>query len=452
MKNTGLLLLFPLLLSGWLSAQEEVSFEQGCNFHSDKTAGTYTLFRLGPDDDANDIVREILAKAEVPSQNFIIAPTAGIDNAQASIDKRGQRYILYSHNFIEGFKKEAKTKYAAYCVFAHEIGHHVLLHNFSEKDTKRRKKMELQADSFAAVVLARLDVPREDVMAGMETLKANIQAEHYPAPSARAEMLGINYDRERKRMAQKSGGKMGENRISIQIDPLSNNPWNLAQKISGEINEEKVMVTFTLPPQYDGTLVDIVLCSPNPDFRIRTTTGIGMSVKGKAGLNTVTWNYQMDNVPRIIASKPAQLRLYVYSVIHMPTAKLSRGTNIGVAALGIGGAALYGVGHFVMRKQALEDYDTYQLKIEQNDPFYTEQGTTRDGFFRRADKKYIQAQWVESAGIAAVVAGAIWWGISKSKANKQVKNAFCIQGADWRLSPTIRIADRSPGMGLQLRF
>lgn len=451
MKHLLLSLLAPLLLSAHLTAQEEVTFDQGCNFHSDKTSGTYTLFRLGPDDDANDIVRQILAKAEVMNQNFIIAPTAGIANAQASIDKRGQRYILYSHNFIEGFKKEAKTKYAAYCVFAHEIGHHVLLHNFSEKDLKRRKKMELQADSFAAVILARLDVPREDVMAGMETLKSNIQAEHYPEPSARTEQLGINYDRERKRMAQKTGGALGENRTSIKLDPRMYNPWNLAQKITGEINDEKVMVTFTLPPQYEGTLVDIVLCSPNTDFRIRTTTGIGMSVRAKAGVNTVTWNYQMDVVPRIIASKPDQLRLYVYSVINMPTAKLSRGTNIGVGALVVGGAALVGVGHFVMRKQAQDDYATYKLKTKSDDPFYTAQGTDRSGFYDATDKKNMRAQWVRGAGIGCMAGGVIWWIAAKSNAQKKEKNAFCYDAGTWLIEP-ILFDDTASGLGARLRF
>lgn len=433
-----------------LTAQEEVTFDNGCNFYSDKTAGTYTLFKLGPDDDANDIVREILEKAEVRNQNFTIAPTSGIENAQACV-RKGQRYVLYSHNFIEGFKKEAKTKYAAYCVFAHEIGHHVLLHDFAEKDVKRRKRMELQADSFAAVVLARLEVPREDVVVGMEILKVNIQAEHYPTPSARAEMLGINYDRERKKMIQKSSGGLGENRISIQLDPSCLNQWNLAQKPSAEITTEKVAVTFTIPATHDGTLVDIVLCSPNSDFKIRTTTGIGMSVKAKAGLNTITWNYQMDNIPKIIASKPGQLRIYVYSVIDMPTAKLSKKTNLKIGVLVGAGAVGWGYGHFVMRKKALDDYAAYKLNTVPNATFYTAQGTNRSGFYDTTDKKYVNSQIVEGVSIVAFAAGVVWYGLEKHHALQAEKNAFCYDAGRWNAAP-ILLTGTSPGAGIRLRF
>ncbi|MEO6039358.1 MAG: hypothetical protein ABIQ93_13175, partial [Saprospiraceae bacterium] len=388
--------------------------------------------------------------AGVKNQNFIIAPSSGIENAQANI-RKGQRYILYSHNFIEKFKQEAKTKYAAYCVFAHEIGHHVLNHNFSEKDVRLRKRAELSADSFAAIVLARLEVPRDDVLAGMQTLKTNIQSEYYPDHSARLEMLGINYDRERKRMIQKANGTLGENQTSIQLDLSCLNQWNLAKQVSAEITTEKVVVSFIIPPNYAGTLVDIVLCSPNPDFKIKTTTGIGVNVKVKGGLNSVTWNYQMDNVPKIIASKPSQLRIYVYSVINMPTAKLSGKTNLGIAMLTVSGAAAWGVGHFVMRKKALDDHAMYKLKTMLNDPFYTSQGTDRSGFYDTADKKFINAQLVEGAGIGLFVGGAIWYGIVKSKAVQSAKNAICYDAGPWKVEPML-LTGLAPGAGLRLYF
>ncbi|MBK6996248.1 MAG: M48 family metalloprotease [Lewinellaceae bacterium] len=144
MKN--LLTCCLLLFISNLSAQDPISILHGCNFEGDETEKEYYTFETS--NEADKIVKRILDGTDV-SHESIIVKEANVKNALAStVDKR--RYILYSTAFLEKFKGDAKTKWAAYTVLAHEIGHHLNGHDFSEKDPKLRRKMESRKSKAAA--------------------------------------------------------------------------------------------------------------------------------------------------------------------------------------------------------------------------------------------------------------------------------------------------------------
>ena len=92
-----------------------------------------------PSNEANQIVERIM-RANVLPQNFIIK-AANCKNALATTEGNN-RYILYSTHFLENFKKEANSQWAAYSVLAHEIGHHLSNHNLGEADNEKRKIQE----------------------------------------------------------------------------------------------------------------------------------------------------------------------------------------------------------------------------------------------------------------------------------------------------------------------
>jgi hypothetical protein len=437
-------------------AQIELDFSNGCNFASDKTGGTYTLFN--PDEDAKKIVDEILRTWDstgLKRPKFTLQ-VANVENAQAS-ERKGTRYLLYSHKFMEEFKKGAQTKWAAYFVFAHEIGHHANNHDFTEKDIAKRRKMELEADRFAAIILARMQVSRSDAMAAIQNLKIqsrgnNTKPEYYPEVSAREEAISIAYDKEFKAVIEKSGGTIGTNKTFISLDPAAFNRWNLLSRnsASGYINDEKVVVQFKIPPQYHGRQVEVILCSHNPNIRVSTLKGTGLTV-ASAGEKTVEWNYQMDFVPRAMASQPNTLRIYVYDVTNKPKAIVSPETKKKCWILSGTGATvgLAGIWPFLDAKSKHENYLKY---TSPNDPFYTEQGTDRESYYKKADNKYVGAQVMMYTGGALILTSIVWSAIEKNKAKKEMKNTFCAAPPRFKIEPMFIVDGNSPGAGVRIKF
>ena len=450
MKNTriGLILLLFTWGATMLSAQEELEFTNGCNFASDRTAGKYTLFE--PTEEAEKIVDEILDLSGITGERPFTLQVATVDNAQAN-ERQGTRYLLYSNKFMEEFKKDAKTKWAAYFVFAHEIGHLVRGHNFKTVDPKERKRMELEADRFAAVAMARMRVQRSDALAAAQSLKArlNIKPEYYPDPAAREEAISIEYDKEWKKVLDSERGKMGGDKIFIAIDPVSFNRWNLIGSASAVLTDEKVIVSFKILPQYNRRTIQVVLCSYNPGIRVNTTIGTG-TFNAVPGDRTVEWNYQMDNVPRAMASQPNQLRIYVYDVSNMPKAQVGPDIRKKCWIL-VGSGALVGLGAIYPYTDALSKHDDYAKYLDKQDVFYTSRGTTRDAFYKKADNEYVGAQVMMVAGGALVLSGVVWSIVEKNRARKELKNTICAAPPRWRLDPVL-IANTAPGIKLGIRF
>ncbi len=198
MKN---LLLFPcLLLAFSLSAQEPITIHNGCNFEGDESETEYYSF--DPSNEASKIVKEILDGAGSLSYNSFILKESNVQNAIATV-YNGDRFILYSTVFLEKFKGDAKTKWAAYTVLAHEIGHHLNNHSFGEKEPKKRKSMELEADKFAGAVCRTLGASLEEALAGIEAMKLEGETATHPAKSARKAAVANGW----KRQDELLGGK-----------------------------------------------------------------------------------------------------------------------------------------------------------------------------------------------------------------------------------------------------
>lgn len=180
MKFFNLILFWTVC--GNLFAQEYLSISKGCNFKGEEKGSEYYSF--DPSAEATKIVKQVLDGAGALSYNSIILKEANVENAMATTEGK-RRYILYSTTFLEKFKGDAKTKWAAYTVLAHEIGHHLNAHDFSEKDPKKRKQMELEADKFAGAICRTLGATLTEASAGMESMKLEGETNTHPAKSAR---------------------------------------------------------------------------------------------------------------------------------------------------------------------------------------------------------------------------------------------------------------------------
>jgi len=180
-KAISILMLF-LSITEKICAQDPITISNGCNFAGVEDGREYYTF--DPSVEAAKIVKRILDGAGALSHNSIIWKESNVKNALATtINKR--RYILYSTTFLEKFKGDAKTRWAAYTVLAHEIGHHLNGHDLGEKDPKTRKQMELEADKFAGSICRTLGSTLNEALAGMESMQLEGETATHPAKSAR---------------------------------------------------------------------------------------------------------------------------------------------------------------------------------------------------------------------------------------------------------------------------
>ena len=129
------------------------------------------------DKEAEDALKKIISVVGI-SNRFVLRSCSEIDNA-AAITYKGIRYIIYDKEFLKKINDDANA--SNIFILAHEIGHHVNGHTVDahlidigggvepELNTiSNRKQQELEADEFAAFVLAKLGYSFEDISKPIE--------------------------------------------------------------------------------------------------------------------------------------------------------------------------------------------------------------------------------------------------------------------------------------------
>ncbi len=195
-RFVAVILLTPLLFAASPAiAQEQLKVKNGCAY---KTAVEGTEFyTFDPSDEARRIVGEICNALGV-SQNFDLRASS-VDNALATTDGN-RRIILYSTVFLKKFNEDARTRWAAYSVMAHEVGHHFNGHDFSEENPAKRKVMELEADRFAGSVMRLLGASLDEAKAGIETFALDAEQKYHPPARARREAIATGWTQQQERL------------------------------------------------------------------------------------------------------------------------------------------------------------------------------------------------------------------------------------------------------------
>ncbi|MBK7938345.1 MAG: tetratricopeptide repeat protein [Lewinellaceae bacterium] len=192
-----------LFLNLPLSAQEALEIQHSCNFAAaDTFAEVYTYDASA---EAKQIVEQVMNTNVLP-QNFVIK-AADCNNALATTIGK-QRFILYNTTFLENFKKDANTRWAAFCVLAHEIGHHLSNHDLEENNPAVRKRFELEADRFAGGILFRLGATLEEAQAGINTFSLKDASLTHPPKRARLEALAVGW-KQAEELAANAGNTEG---------------------------------------------------------------------------------------------------------------------------------------------------------------------------------------------------------------------------------------------------
>jgi tetratricopeptide (TPR) repeat protein len=211
-KTTPSVFLLIFIAFSPLFGQKAMKINNSCNFATDEKEGI--LYTYDPSKEATIIIEKIM-KANVLPQNFIIK-SADCKNALATTDGK-ERYILYSTTFLESFKKDAQTAWAAYCVLAHEIGHHLSNHNLEETDLLKRKLFELEADKFAGAALFRLGANLLEAQAGIKTFALEGDSKTHPSAKARLEAIAVGW-KQAKELEENKETMKGELRLVSALD------------------------------------------------------------------------------------------------------------------------------------------------------------------------------------------------------------------------------------------
>jgi len=184
MRTILTLLLFYF---GYFQVQAQIStlhVKQGCSY--DDALAEKDLYLYDPSNEAERIVAEIVDALGLV-KNFTVR-SSNVSNALAT-SFNGTRYIFYSTSFLEKFKADANTQWAAYSVMAHEIGHHLNAHNFGETNPRARKMLELEADQFSGSVLRMLGATIDEAQAGLNTFDLQGETNTHPPTTARKEAV-----------------------------------------------------------------------------------------------------------------------------------------------------------------------------------------------------------------------------------------------------------------------
>ena len=196
----------------WSFGQTPMTIKHACNFAADATEGS--VFTYDASTEAINIVKEISEACGLP-QNFIIK-SADCSNALATTQGK-QRYILYNTSFLEAFKTKAETKWAAYCVLAHEIGHHLSNHDLEITDPSVRRRQELESDRFAGDVLQKLGASLVQAQSGINTFALDGDSQTHPSKRARLEALATGWKKAQERKNISDGDDADINADEVKL-------------------------------------------------------------------------------------------------------------------------------------------------------------------------------------------------------------------------------------------
>ena len=249
MKNliTSILLFFLVFAPfSVVFSQIELKIKQSCAFASGDTEGS--LYTYDASKEALVIIDSIMKANNLP-QNFTVK-AADCANALATSEGK-KRYILYSTAFLENFKRDAKTKWAAYCVLAHEIGHHLSNHDLEDTTPSVRRRFELEADRFAGGVLFKLGATLDNAQAGIHTFSNEKASNTHPSKNARLEAIAVGW-----KQAQEFAEKAAER--EEPVEEVSNEKALFQRAIAEKDPEEAIEFLDTLI-ELNGNFTDAYL-------------------------------------------------------------------------------------------------------------------------------------------------------------------------------------------------
>ena len=416
--------------------------DDGCNFANSSNAQMIEV--EDPSKEMSAKVQEILTATGSKISIQLLA-SKQVTNARASRNM-GSNYITYNPIFVQNFSTTSLTKWAAYFLLAHEVGHHVLKHNFQEKNTTIRYKYEFAADSFATVALVKMHAEPKEITAGIQTFDKDAGSHTHPDPSAREEKINEVYEATKipppPPPPPPDTERPQPTKFVITLDPeCFLNKWNCIQPnmINAIGDEEKITINFDIPSVYANRKFKICVKTKNyviPGSKFeRSIKGVGENISYKENM-TIVWNYRMDMYSTPEVSGGELISVYVFDMSSLPP------TSFLMPKLGTGAVVAIGLGGIITGAVKMANGKSYY------DNVYKETFKEEDRVV--ANKKYVAGQYFIGAGAVLSTVGVCAL-IRSFKNERDAKKATCYEPRP-KISMEPILADAGFGLGLRLGF
>lgn len=407
---SSFLLLFTILsLDG--QTYERLKLHHGCNYSNAQQEAEYFIYY--PSEKALQIMEEILNATSLPPKTFQLR-SSNVTNAVAT-KENGIRYILYSQEFLAKVEKSANSKWAVYSILAHEIGHHLLNHDFEETDPNKRKKMELEADEYSGRILNTLCALESDALAAINSMETPTSSHNYPVLSARIEVIANGWFQQGE-----DWKKQGKNPCGELIDLNFGHAFkklNQAKNVQALVKAEQMMITYKASPEKAAFTCESFLVTSKDSGLAPASIEWKTDRKRFGDSRQIIWHFAKDGYTRDQVIKPGELGVAVFDPKKVPE-KVTFGDYCLGIGMALAGGVTTGLG-YKMKSDALEMYKPYD---EIRDPviFLDAQGITRQEAFNEANAKYRDSQLVRGIGWT-VVSGGIVLIVDKLIKNKKSK-------------------------------
>ncbi|MCG8329381.1 MAG: hypothetical protein MI974_16920 [Chitinophagales bacterium] len=386
------LLLFSL--SNPLFAQyEKLTIHNGCHYDSTPKEKEYFIYE--PMQSEEEILNEILDKIGLDHAEFQLR-ASNVGNAIAT-KENGIRYILYDPLFLSKVVRDADSKWAVYSIIAHEIGHHVYGHDFTETNPEKRKRMELQADDFSGRMINSLCGQEEDALCAINTLDPAKVSPNYPVLNARRAKIIDGWYTQKEIWERQGADPCG---ISIELKHGEKYKKNRASNARALITGDKMIIEFDSkhPNGSQRECRSFLITSPN----------LGLSPKNLEWRSDPTkfgdkqqliWHYKKDNYTKEMVEKGDQLGIGVFEPRKVPYPLTFKDYIAPTLALAGGGISFY-IG--IDKKGIADDkYDLHRTNRSIGSPLYDE----REQLFTDANDILDQSQNWKTAGYILTAIG-----------------------------------------------
>ena len=138
-----------------------IHIDSYCGYFDSDSPGSIHPFI--PEKRVESLIDEIMANAGLPRNFEVVA--GGVSNAAALMDG-STRVIAYNQTFLFDLEQSTKSKWPAYSIMAHEIGHHLAGHALTKLGS--RPPAELEADKFSGFAMQKLGASLKEAQLVME--------------------------------------------------------------------------------------------------------------------------------------------------------------------------------------------------------------------------------------------------------------------------------------------
>ncbi len=161
------------------AGDHSISVNGACSYYGDVTTDNFNGFNC--DNQAQAAITKIMGYTGL-SVNFKLM-AADVDDVCAVISEDKQRYILYNQAFMLSVENLTNTHWAETSMLAHEIGHHLSGHTFSQEEN--RIDSELEADRFSGFILYKMGASLEEAHAAISKFSTEDNSSTHPSKKSR---------------------------------------------------------------------------------------------------------------------------------------------------------------------------------------------------------------------------------------------------------------------------